>query len=133
GDDSGTHKKEQDLWSSAGLNAGEFGDWYNAVGAGMGAALNTASGLNAYILSDRASWLNFGNKGDLAVLFSGDPVLFNQYAYLPVNPEKHTHVERDLALKLEKWLTSDRAAKLINGYEIDGQTLFAFNAKPPSK
>ncbi|MEO9899152.1 MAG: substrate-binding domain-containing protein [Paracoccaceae bacterium] len=132
GDDSGTHKKEQNLWSSAGLNAGEFGDWYNAVGAGMGAALNTASGLNAYILSDRASWLNFGNKGDLAVLFSGDPVLFNQYAYLPVNPEKHTHVERDLALKLEKWLTSDRAAKLINGYEIDGQTLFTFNAKPPS-
>ena len=96
----------------------------------MGAALNTASGLNAYILSDRASWLNFGNKGDLALLFSGDPVLFNQYAYLPVDPQKHPHVQHDLALKLEKWLTSGRAAKLINGYEIDGETLFTFNAKP---
>jgi len=86
GDDSGTHKKEVTLWADAGLDADTFDAWYNAVGAGMGAALNTASGLNAYILSDRASWLNFGNKGDLALLFAGDPVLFNQYAYLPVNP-----------------------------------------------
>ena len=133
GDDSGTHKKEQSLWSSAGLNSNDFASWYNAVGAGMGAALNTASGLNAYILSDRASWLNFGNKGDLALLFSGDPVLFNQYAYLPVDPQKHPHVQHDLALKLEKWLTSDRAAKLINGYAIDGETLFTFNAKPSNQ
>lgn len=128
GDDSGTHKKELSLWESAGLAPGDFGDWYRAVGAGMGAALNTASGLNAYIMSDRASWLNFGNKGELALLFSGDPVLFNQYAYIPVNPEKHGHVRSELARKLEAWLVSDRAKVLINGYTINGETLFVFNA-----
>lgn len=130
GDDSGTHKKELSLWRAAGLEADISGDWYNAVGAGMGAALNTASGMNGYILSDRASWLNFGNKGDLALLFAGDPVLFNQYAYLPVNPEKHGHVKNDLAMKLENWLVSERAGVLIDGYQISGETLFVFNAKP---
>ena len=128
GDDSGTHKMELRLWDAAGVDLA--GDWYKAVGQGMGAALNTASGMNAYILSDRASWLNFGNKGDLAIVFEGDPVLFNQYAYLPVNPELHAHVRNDLAQKLENWLTSDRAAELINGYAIAGQQLFVFNAQP---
>ncbi|MBU2959233.1 substrate-binding domain-containing protein [Citreicella sp. C3M06] len=128
GDDSGTHKKELELWTEAGLDAAGFGDWYNAVGAGMGAALNTAAGMNAYILSDRASWLNFGNKADLALLYSGDPVLFNQYAYLPVNPEKHPHVQSELVDKLEAWLVSDRAKTLIDGYQINGEQLFVFNA-----
>ncbi len=128
GDDSGTHKKEQGLWGEAGLETGALGGWYKAVGAGMGAALNTAAGMDAYILSDRASWLNFANKGDLALLFAGDPLLFNQYAFLPVNPEKHSHVRNDLAMKLEDWLTSGRAQALIDGYEIDGETLFVFNA-----
>tara|TARA_R110002049_G_scaffold188402_2_gene356813 strand:- start:25572 stop:26381 length:810 start_codon:yes stop_codon:yes gene_type:complete len=128
GDDSGTHKKELSLWAAAGLDVAAFGDWYKAVGAGMGAALNTASGMPAYIMSDRASWLNFGNKGDLALLYAGDPVLFNQYAYLPVNPDLHGHVQNDLAVKLESWLVSDRAAALINGYQINGETLFVFNA-----
>lgn len=128
GDDSGTHKKELGLWRAAALEPEEFGDWYNSVGAGMGAALNTAAGLDAYILSDRASWLNFGNKGGLALIFAGDPVLFNQYAYLPVSVEKHAHVKADLAVKLEDWLTSPRAADLINGYTIGGETLFTFNA-----
>ena len=95
----------------------------------MGAALNTSSGLNAYVLSDRASWLNFGNKGDLALLYAGDPVLFNQYAYLPVNPARHGHVQAELTAKLEGWLTSPRAKTLINGYTIDGEKLFVFNAK----
>ncbi len=129
GDDSGTHKKELALWRDAGLDPAGFGDWYNAVGAGMGAALNTASGMNGYILSDRASWLNFGNKGDLTLLFAGDPVLFNQYAYLPVNPEKHPHVKTDLVEKLEAWLVSDRAKELIDSYEIGGEQLFVFNAR----
>ncbi|WP_147113819.1 substrate-binding domain-containing protein [Tateyamaria sp. syn59] len=132
GDDSGTHKKELSLWTDADLAADTFGEWYRAVGAGMGAALNTASGLNAYILSDRASWLNFGNKGELALLFAGDPVLFNQYAYLPVNPERHPHVKSELVMKLEDWLTSDRAKALIDGYRINGETLFVFNAQPVS-
>ncbi|MBM1633570.1 substrate-binding domain-containing protein [Sulfitobacter mediterraneus] len=128
GDDSGTHKKELSLWNAAGLDPATFGGWYKAVGAGMGAALNTAAGMDAYIMSDRASWLNFGNKADLALIFAGDPVLFNQYAYLPVNPEKHAHVKHDLALKLEGWLVSDTAKTLINDYKINGETLFVFNA-----
>ncbi|CUH77730.1 PBP superfamily domain protein [Tritonibacter multivorans] len=129
GDDSGTHKKELSLWRAAGQDPEGFGSWYRAVGAGMGAALNTASGMGAYIMSDRASWLNFGNKAGLALLFAGDPVLFNQYAYLPVNPEKHDHVKTDHAAALEDWLTSAKAAKLINGYQIGGEALFVFNAE----
>lgn len=127
GDDSGTHKKELSLWSSAGLP--REGSWYKSVGAGMGAALNTASGLRAYIMSDRASWLNFGNKGGLALLFSGDPELFNQYAYLPVNPARHRHVKAAQAARLEAWLASGSAAQLINGYMISGEQLFVFNAE----
>lgn len=127
GDDSGTNKKELSLWKAAGITP--EGDWYRAVGQGMGAALNTASGMNAYIMSDRASWLKFANKGDLKLLFAGDPILFNQYAYMPVNPEKHPHVKHDLAQKLEAWLVSDRAKELINSYTLNGETLFTFNAK----
>ena len=127
GDDSGTHKKELTLWQDAGVEP--TGAWYKAVGAGMGAALNTGVGLDAYILSDRASWLNFGNKGAHRILFEGDPVLFNQYAYLPVSPARHGHVKAELAMKLETWLTSERAAELINNYKIDGEPLFVFNAK----
>lgn len=129
GDDSGTHKKEISLWQAADLMPDGFGPWYKPVGAGMGAALNTASGLNAYILSDRASWLNFGNKGGLAILFAGDPTLFNQYAYLPVNPARHPHVNASAAAKLETWLTSETARSLINSYQIEGETLFTFNAR----
>jgi len=79
-------------------------------------------------MSDRASWLNFGNKGGLALLFSGDPVLFNQYAYLPVNPARQPHVKAQEAAALEAWLTSPKAEALINGYTIGGETLFTFNA-----
>ena len=104
GDDSGTHKKEISLWREAGIDPSPRGGWYRAVGAGMGAALNLASGMNAYVLSDRASWLNFGNKGELAILHAGDPALFNQYSFLPVNPARHTHVKGELASLLEGWL-----------------------------
>lgn len=128
GDDSGTHKKEMALWHETGIAPG--GDWYRAVGAGMGAALNTASGMNAYIMADRASWLNFGNKGDLDLLHAGDPRLFNQYAYLPVNAERHPHVKAGTARRLEDWLTSRRAAELINGYRLSGEQLFTFNTGP---
>lgn len=130
GDDSGTHRKEVSLWETAG--GVPDGDWYTEVGAGMGAALNTAVGLGAYILADRASWLNFGNKDGLRLLYAGDPVLFNQYAFLAVNPGTHAHVKGELAVKLEDWLTSDRARDLIDGYTIDGETLFVFNARPRS-
>ncbi|MFC4270102.1 substrate-binding domain-containing protein [Sneathiella chungangensis] len=129
GDDSGTHRKELALWKSAGLDPASFtGNWYRATGSGMGATLNTASAMNAYVFADRASWLNFGNKGELALLFSGDPVLFNQYAYIPINPEKHPHVTKELAAKLETWLVSAKAQRMIGDYEIAGQQLFTPNA-----
>lgn len=129
GDDSGTHKAELAIWAAAGLNVQDHGVWYQAVGSGMGAALNTAAGLNAYIIADRASWLNFGNKSGLSLLFSGDPALYNQYTFLPVNPVKYPHVRNDLAIRLEEWLTGSHAAALINGYSIAGEPLFVFNAE----
>lgn len=129
GDDSGTYNKELALWAAAGLRP--EGAWYRPVGAGMGAALNTASAMDAYILADRASWLNFGNKRDLTLLFAGDPVLFNQYAYIPVSPARHENVRQGAALAVEEWLTSERAAALINGYQIAGEQLFTFNATRP--
>ena len=125
GDDSGTHKAEIALWPTP-----PDGPWYLETGSGMGAALNTAAGLNAYILADRASWLNFGNPADLTLLFAGDPALFNQYSLLPVNPDRHPHVAATAVTRLEAWLTSPRAAALINGYRIKGETLFTFNASP---
>lgn len=128
GDDSGTHKAERSIWMDAGLDPDRFGAWYRAVGAGMGAALNTAAGMQAYVVSDRASWLNFGNKAGLALLYAGDPAMFNQYAYLPVNPDKNGAIKHDEALALEAWLTGPKAEALINGYMIDGETLFVFNA-----
>jgi tungstate transport system substrate-binding protein len=129
GDDSGTHKKEMSLWSAAEISPEGQTAWYNSVGAGMGASLNTASGLEAYIIADRASWLNFANKGTLDLLYSGDQVLFNQYAYLPVDPIRHPHVNNDAAVKLEAWLTSPTAEALINGYTINNEALFVFNAQ----
>ena len=131
GDDSGTHKKELALWAAAGTD--KRGGGYRELGAGMGATLNTATGLGAYVLSDRASWLNFGNKIGMAILFEGDAALLNQYAYLPVNPEVHPHVKADLSIRLEDWLTSEKAQTMIGAYEILGQPLFVPNAEPLSE
>lgn len=128
GDDSGTHARELALWDQAMIAPDQA--WYRSVGAGMGAALNTASAMGAYILSDRATWAAFGNKGDLALLFEGDPALFNQYAFLPINPELHPQVRADLSGQVEDWLTSPRAAALIDGFRIDGMQMFRFNAGP---
>ncbi|EDZ42681.1 tungstate ABC transporter, tungstate-binding protein [Rhodobacteraceae bacterium HTCC2083] len=128
GDDSGTHKKERALWQAAALDTETFGAWYKAVGSGMGASLNTASALNAYILADRASWLNFRNKSDLKLLSSRHPELFNQYAYLPINPDKHPHVNVEASQLFENWLTSSRSEHLINAHRINDEALFVFNA-----
>jgi tungstate transport system substrate-binding protein len=129
GDDSGTHRKETALWNAAELASETFDPaWYRAVGSGMGATLNVASGMNAYLMSDRASWLKFKNKGDLTLLYSGDSRLFNQYAYLPVDPQKHPHANATAALALENWLTSEKGQGLIGSYTIDGQHLFTPNA-----
>lgn len=129
GDDSGTHKKELSLWKAAGREPERLGRWYRAVGAGMGAALNAAAAMDAYILSDRASWLNFGNKRGLKLLFGGDPALFNQYAYLPVSPAKHPHVKAGAARRLEAWLAGPRGKELIDGYRLKGARLFTHNAR----
>jgi len=126
GDDSGTDKKEKSLWTAAGMTP--EGTWYKPVGAGMGKALNVAAGMGAYIMSDRATWLKFANKGKLKLLYAGDPALFNQYAYLPVNPAKGDYIKADLARELERWLVSDRAKEIINGYRLNGERLFTFNA-----
>ena len=126
GDNSGTHVQELALWQAAGIEP--QGRWYRATGSGMGAALNFAVATGGYILSDRATWLSFGNKGDLAILFAGDAALFNQYAYLPVNPDRHPHVNAAAAHRLEGWLTSERARDLIDGFTIAGTQLFTFNA-----
>ena len=130
GDDSGTHKMEVGLWKYSSLDPDKFGKWYKSVGSGMGASLNVSASMGAYILSDRASWLNFKNKSDLEILFEGDKLLFNQYSFIPINPSLHTHVKYQLVEKLENCLTSTTAKSMINGYEIDGQALFTFNAEP---
>ena len=131
GDDSGTHKAELALWNAAGFEPDAFDGWYNGVGAGMGAALNTASGLNAYVLSDRASWINFSNKGELEIVHEGDPALFNQYSFIPVSPGTYAHIPAAAIAELENWLTGPEATALINGYRVAGQQLFTFNAKAP--
>ncbi|MCY4540896.1 MAG: substrate-binding domain-containing protein [Rhodobacteraceae bacterium] len=128
GDDSGTHTRELHIWSLADLDPDEFGSWYSEVGAGMGASLNTASALNAYILSDRASWLAFGNKGALALLYSGDAELHNQYAFLQVSQARHSHVKAELASRVERWLSGPRGGELINGFRLQGESLFRHNA-----
>ncbi|MDJ0629022.1 MAG: substrate-binding domain-containing protein [Rhodobacter sp.] len=129
GDDSGTHRRELSLWASAGIGIDTADPaWYRAAGAGMGATLNVASGMGGYVLTDRASWLNFANKDGLTILFQGDPALFNQYAYLPVDPAQHAHVKHRLAQKLEGWLVSPKAQAMIGAYEIGGQRLFTPNA-----
>ena len=131
GDDSGTHRRELSLWTSAGIAAEALDpSWYRAVGSGMGATLNVASGLNSYVMSDRASWLKFSNKGDLQLLFAGDPDLFNQYAYLPVSQQRHSHVNAEAAAALESWLTGEKGQALIGNYEINGERLFTPNASP---
>jgi tungstate transport system substrate-binding protein len=130
GDDSGTHKKELSLWEEAGVDVQDAsGDWYRETGSGMGATLNTASGMNAYALTDRATWLQFGNRGDLEILVEGDTKLFNQYGIILVSPEKHPHIKKDQGQKFVDWILSEEGQALINAYEIEGQQAFFPNAK----
>lgn len=130
GDDSGTHKKELSLWEEAGVDIqNASGAWYRETGSGMGATLNTASGMDAYALTDRATWLQFGNKGNLAILLEGDAKLFNQYGIILVSPEKHPHVKKDLGQKFVDWILSEEGQALISAYEIEGQQAFFPNAK----
>ena len=125
GDDSGTHRKERTLWDAASIDIhAATGGWYREAGAGMGATLNIAVGLQAYTLTDRATWLNFANRADLQVLFEGDPCLFNQYGLIVVNPARHPHVEAADAKLFAAWLTSVDGEKAIASYEVHGRQLF---------
>ena len=119
GDDSGTHKKELDLWKLAGVEP--TGDWYKETGAGMGPTLNTSAELPAYTLTDRATWISFENKGPLAIQVEGDTALFNQYGVILVNPAKHPHVKVDDAQAFVDWLISAEGQEAIAGYKIGGQ------------
>ena len=130
GDRSGTHLAELALWNkNADIDIEkDKGPWYKSIGQGMGAALNTASASNAYVLSDRGTWISFKNKGDLAIAVEGDKRLFNQYGVMLVNPEKHPNVKKDLGQQFIDWLVSPEGQKAIADYKIDGQQLFYPNA-----
>jgi tungstate transport system substrate-binding protein len=129
GDRSGTHFAELQLWQAAGIDiAKEKGPWYRETGSGMGPTLNTASGMNAYALTDRGTWLSFKNRGELAVAVQGDARLFNQYGVILVNPAKHAHVKNDLAQAFIDWIASPQGQKAIADYRIGGEQLFFPNA-----
>jgi len=131
GDDSGTHKKERALWKAAGIDpTGASGGWYRETGSGMGATLNTAAGMNAYALTDRGTWLNFANRGNLRVVVQNDPQLYNQYGVTLVNPAKFPHVKKAEGQKFVDWLLSPAGQKAIADYRIGGEQAFFPNAKP---
>jgi len=130
GDNSGTHLAELRLWKMSGIDIAKAkGAWYRDVGQGMGPALNTANSMNAYILSDRASWLAFKNRGDLTILVEGDKRLFNQYGVALVNPQKHPNVKKELGQTFVDWLVSPSGQKAIARYKINGEQLFFPNAE----
>ncbi len=129
GDDSGTHKKEMALWTAAGVDPVEAsGTWYREAGSGMGATLNVGSGMGAYVMTDRATWIKFGNKGDFEILVEGDPSLFNQYGVIAVSPEHCPNVKAEAAQRFVDWLLSPAGQKAIDAYRVDGKQLFFGNA-----
>jgi tungstate transport system substrate-binding protein len=133
GDDSGTHKKELQLWSDAGIDvASVSGSWYRETGSGMGATLNIATGMGAYAMTDRATWIAFMNKGDFRILVEGDEALFNQYGIILVNPEKHRNVKAEWGQAFIDWMLGDEGQAAIAAYQVDGQQLFFPNARPGS-
>ena len=132
GDKSGTHQAELNLWKLAGIDiANAKGPWYKEIGQGMGAALNTASAANAYVLADRGTWLSFKNRGELAIAVEGDKRLFNQYGVMLVNPDKHPSVKKELGQQFVDWLVSPEGQRAIADYKINGEQLFYPNAGDP--
>ncbi|MGM0689852.1 MAG: substrate-binding domain-containing protein [Bacillota bacterium] len=123
GDDSGTHRMELRLWESAGIDpAGQ--DWYRSIGQGMGDTLNMANEELAYTMTDRGTYVAMMDNLELVIVLEGDPVLFNQYGVMAVNPDKHPHVKYDYALMYIEFLMSDEGQELINSYQVNGETLF---------
>ena len=132
GDRSGTHIAEVNLWTMVGIDiAKDKGPWYRETGQGMGPALNMASAMNAYLLSDRATWLAFNNRGELAVLVEGDRRLMNQYGVMLVDPEKHPNVKRADGQAFIDWVLSAEGQAAIAAYKIGGEQLFFPNAGEP--
>ncbi len=132
GDKSGTHAAELNLWTVAGVEIEKAkGSWYREIGQGMGAALNTSNAMNAYVLSDRATWINFKNRGDLEIVVEGDRRLFNQYGVILVNPARHPHVKKADGQAFIDWLIGPEGQKSIADYKINGEQLFFANANQP--
>jgi tungstate transport system substrate-binding protein len=129
GDKSGTHAAELRYWKGAGVEVSPSSSWYKETGSGMGPALNTASAMNGYILSDRATWLTFKNRGDLVILVQGDPKLFNQYGVMLVNPVKYPQVKKAEGQAFIDWLISKDGQDTIASYKVGGEQLFFPNAK----
>lgn len=127
GDDSGTNRAELRLWEDAGVEPA--GDWYRELGSGMGATLNTAAAMDAYVMSDRATWVAFRNPQNLMLLYSGDPAMFNQYGSLLLSREKLPHLKHDLAEQWHNWLISEAGQQAIAEFRVDEQQLFFPNAK----
>jgi len=124
-DDSGTHKVELDLWKLAGVDPRPAsGTWYKETGSGMGATLNTAAALNAYLLSDRGTWLSFKNPQSLEILVEGDPPLFNPYGMITVSPKRHPGVKSLEAHALMEWITSPKGQEAIGAFKVNGRQLF---------
>ncbi|HKL45151.1 MAG TPA: substrate-binding domain-containing protein [Roseovarius sp.] len=129
GDDSGTHKKEMALWADSGVDpTAASGAWYRETGSGMGATLNAGIGMGAYVMTDRATWISFGNKQDYAITVQGDEDMFNQYGVIPVNPAKCPSVNVDAAQTFADWLVSDEGQDAIAAYTVADQQLFFPNA-----
>jgi len=125
GDDSGTHKRELSLWAALGFQPGDDdGDWYRESGSGQGATLNVASEMEAYCLSDRASWVTFANKRSLELLVEGDPELLNPYSVILVSSQKHPHVKATEGQQFIDWLVSEPGQQLIAAYRVEGQQMF---------
>lgn len=132
GDDSGTNRMELRLWKAAGLDPRAGGDWYRETGSGMGPTLNLAAGLDAYVLADRATFANFKNRQNLEILSEGDPVLFNPYGSILVNPARHPDVKAEAARRWHDWLTSEVGEAAIASYRINGaQVFFVLEADAP--
>jgi tungstate transport system substrate-binding protein len=130
GDKSGTHAAELALWKAAGLDPAVAKlSWYREIGQGMGAALNTANAMEAYLLADRGTWISFKNKGDMEIVIEGDQRLFNQYGIILVNPAKHPNVKKELGQAFIDWILSDEGQNAIRAYKIEGQQLFFPNAR----
>lgn len=124
GDDSGTHRMERRQWQTAGVEVDAAGGWYRELGSGMGPTLNTAAGMDAYTLTDRATWTGFRNRRNLEILFEGDPALHNPYGSILVDPERHPHVKVDAAREWHEWITSAQGRQAIADFTIAGEQVF---------